>query len=207
MKNISFKALLFPALLLVINNGFAQSKRPKALPSQIVKIELIDFALSTFTGRFERVFSDRTSLQLSGSGTYQQVTLWDGLTGTFSGFAFSPEIRYYARPYFSIMAEPIAPVGIYAGIWGRYSRASLRVETEALKAEFLGGESYAGGLVFGWQCWLKFRKKPVCLMDMGVGGGYRYTDYSGRYAAKSRLIVFKQKGILPRLSLSIGLPL
>lgn len=196
-------AFLFASVCLHITSLSAQKKK---LPEQILKVSLADFYLSTATVNFEKVMNDRMSLQLGGSATYQHVSLWEELKGTFSGFAVSPELRYYGRPYYSIMIEPIAPVGIYLSAWGRYEKARMTINTATEKVDILNGSAYAGGLLFGWQFWVKFNRQPRFLLDFGLGGGYRFTDYGGRFAEKGRLIAFKQRGILPKISFCAGLP-
>ena len=202
---MKYKSSISIAFLLICHSVLSYAQNGRS-PEHTLKISLTDFYASTLTLQFENVMAKRFTVQIGSSIMYQQVSLWDNLKGTFKGFAISPEFRYYGRSYYSIMNEPIAPLGIYASIWGRYEQAGLKVETDAQKVELLGGKSYALGILLGWQFWLKFNKNPIFLIDFGMGGGYRFTDYSGRYGAKGRLISFKQKGVLPKLSLTVGIP-
>lgn len=198
MKKYILLSLLIISLL---SNSQAQDK-----PERILKTDPLALLTSTIGLRLEQVMSGQYSLQIGGSVTSQSVTLWEGLEGRASGYTINFQARRYFLPGYET-TEHIAPEGVYLGAWGRYEHLDAKLKIGGDQADMLNGAAYSGGLLAGCQFWVRYRERPLFLMDAFMGGGYKVADYSGRFAERGRLINYARSGIVPRLVVSVGIPL
>lgn len=171
------------------------------------KINPVGFLYSTLDVQYERVFTDRISAQLGASYSTKEVVIWEDLQAKLYGYSVTPEIRYYIPSRKILKNETTAPVGFYTGVWATYQilNADLAsLNNESRKTEILKLESYAGGLMVGWQAWLKIKKQPIIMLDLYTGIGYQNSNIQGRIAEKGQFLFYKNKGLSPRLGLSLG---
>jgi len=180
---------------------YAQQRPPK----QVLKVDPIAFFAATAKLDYERVLNDQITAQIGGAFTSQQITLWDDLAGRLNGYRLEGQIRRYFVPGMEI-SKPTAPEGVYLGVWAKYEalRASLKIGDD--QADILNGGAYSAGLMGGCQFWMRYKKKPYALIDVFMGGGYKASDYAGRFAESGKLIQFNRSGIVPRFGFSLGLP-
>jgi hypothetical protein len=164
----------------------------------VLKLDVIQPIFSTFGASYERFF-DKTawSVQLSGSFTSRNVTIWESLSPQLTGF--SGELQ--GRRYFESGQRDL-PTGAYAGLYGKYSGYKIHLQLPAGDVNFLDGNSKIGGILLGYQH--GFLNNLLCL-DATIGAGYHFADYSGRFSEKGRLIPsLVSNGVLPKIDLKIG---
>ncbi|MEM1326210.1 MAG: hypothetical protein AAGI23_09665 [Bacteroidota bacterium] len=195
------KYILSSLFLLMTISIWAQQK-----PDRILKVDPFALFVSSVGVHVEQVISDQYSLQVGGSFTTQSVTLWEGLEGRANGYTLNFQGRRYFLPGYE-MAGSIAPEGVYLGIWGRYEHLDTKLRIGGDKADMLNGAAYSGGVLAGCQFWVRYKKRPLFLLDAFMGTGYKVADYSGRFAEAGRLIDYARSGIVPRLVVSVGMPL
>ncbi len=183
----------------------AQHQQPSII--NVVKINPVGFFLSTLDGQFEKVITKRLTIQLGGSISTKDIELWDQLQGRIRGFSAYPELRYYIPPRIIESPNKNAPTGIYTGIWLKYQTLNVNINSKTNSAkniEILDLESYSGGVMIGWQFWIKYRKSPLLLLDIFTGIGYQNSNIYGRIAEDGQFLFYKKKGLVPKLGLSIG---
>lgn len=174
-------------------------------PERIIKIDPLALLASTIGMRVEQVLNDRISVQVGGSFTTQQVTMWEGLQGRAMGYTVNMQVRRYFLPGYET-ARTIAPEGVYIGAWGKYENLNASLKIGGEKADMLDGAAYSGGVMAGCQFWIRYKKRNLGLLDAFMGGGYKIADYSGRFSERGRLISYARSGIIPRFVVSLGLP-
>jgi hypothetical protein len=131
----------------------------------ILKANPLGLPLATVNGAIEYQFAPKISLQIGGYYTHFRFK-----ESNYSGWAVTPEIRYY------FTSQEQRPEGWYAAPFVRYSQIFLeREETDDRhelngKAQFLGG-----GIVVGHQ-WLLGEQKKV---SINVFAGPKYSQFIG----------------------------
>lgn len=195
MKTSTFNlAFIFMVFLTLTCMGTALSAQSKM---NIVKLDLIDPFLLTFTGSYERFLSDeRFSVQVSASYTQRNTTIWEDLHPKFSGFGAEIQARYYAS-----MSQRSTSKGLYLGAFGSYSQYDMNLALTDGIVNFLDGNSKFFGIAAGYQGDFK----SSLFIDLTLGAGYHIADYSGRFSERGRVIPSViSNGILPKLDFKIG---
>lgn len=172
---------------------------------KIVKIEPLALATSTLSVRYEQVMSQQFSVQLGGSFSDKAISFWDGLGGDVMGYSLNGQARYYFLPGYTTQ-EARAPEGMYVAAWGRYKYLRATMDIGGEQAEMLQGAAYSGGLLGGFQVWLRYKKHRLLLLDAYMGMGYKLADYNGRFAERGKLIAYTSSGLVPRFGVALGLP-
>ncbi|MEL6943794.1 MAG: DUF3575 domain-containing protein [Bacteroidota bacterium] len=175
-------------------------------PTRIVKVDPLALFASTISLRMEQVLNGEYSIQAGGSFTTQEVTMWEGLQGRAMGYTVNMQLRRYFVPGYE-MIQQVAPEGVYIGAWAKYEHLDAKLRIGDDQADMLNGAAYSGGVMAGCQFWIKYKKQDLALLDAFMGGGYKVADYSGRFSEKGRLINYARSGIVPRLVVSLGVPL
>jgi hypothetical protein len=198
----------------------AKSKPPKLIQTA-VKTNPVSWCLATADVAVEKVLTRQVSIQLGGTYTHQSGEIFDGLTAKINGYAVTPEMRYYWMPFSKIVA-PVAkkgkvappavaaPLSFYTAVWGRMSEYSAHVvfpDHPGQKAEIFRRKAYGGGLSFGSQFWLKFRKRPVLICDLSLGGGWSESKTELKLAERGKRIKLERKGFSPVFGFRVGLPI
>ena len=186
---------LFVGILLCVSQSFAQN-----ISSQVLKMDPVAPFLSTYSMKFERAVSDRFTVQLGGSYTYQSATVFSSIDGILKGYSAISEIRMYLQKF-----KQDVPTGIYLGIYGKKEAYAFVINLGEKSADLLDVEALSSGLELGWQFKL-FDSLPL-VVDLYLGGGYMISEFSGKFAPEGKLIYFNQNGISPRFGVSLGLPL
>ena len=160
-----------------------------------IKIGLIEPFFLTFNAAYEKFIPNSPfSVQLSGSLTQRNVTIWENIKPSLSGFSFDLQGRYYA---FHEKKK-----GIYGALFTEYSQYKLKLRIPDGDVNFLDGNSKLIGLAAGWQ--IGFASKLY--VDFTLGGGYHIADYSGRFSDKGRLLPsIVSNGILPKVDVKFGI--
>jgi hypothetical protein len=207
----------------------AVTKKPKPtgkvapkLIQTVVKTNPLSWFLATADLAFEKVLARQVSIQLAGTYTRQSGEIFDGLTAQINGYSVTPEMRYYWMP-FSKIAAPIAtkkgkvapppvaaPLSFYTAVWGRMNEYSAHVvfpDHPDQKAEIFRRKAYGGGVNFGSQFWLKFRKRPVLVCDLSLGGGWSESKTDLKLAERGKRIKLERKGFSPVFGFRVGLPI
>jgi hypothetical protein len=191
-----------------------------AVVQNIVKSNPVSWFLMTADLSWEKVLSRYISIQLAGTYTRQSGEIFDGLKANLAGYSITPEMRYYWMPFNKIVnplkkrrleSMPIAaPLSFYTAVWGKMSDYKANVEFPdhpAEKAEIFHRRAYSGGVNFGSQFWIKFRKRPIFLCDFSLGGGWVEAKTETKLAENGKRIKLERKGFTPNLGFRIGLPL
>lgn len=171
----------------------------------IVKIEPLALAASSISLHYEQVFNEQISVQIGGSISNKNIEYWDGLGGEVFAYSLSGQARYYFLPGYANQ-KAHAPEGMYVAAWGRYHYLRATMEIGGESAEMLQGASYSGGILGGFQVWLRHKKQNLLLLDAYMGTGYKIADYDGRFAERGKLIAYTSSGIVPRFGLALGVP-
>lgn len=194
MKTNTFNPIFCFIVLLILSCTYsgvsAQSKK------NIVKLDLIDPFLLTFTGSYERFLTDeRFSFQVSASYTQRSTTIWEDLRPDLKGFGGEIQARYYAPTNGNF------PNGLYLGAFGSYSQYDMILAVPDGIVNFLDGNSKFFGIAAGYQ----WDFKSSLFVDLTLGAGYHIADYSGRFSERGRLIPSViSNGVLPKLDFKIG---
>ncbi len=127
------KIVLLPFFVCMMSSGIIYAQK-----SNIVKTSLTSPFLRTFVLAYERAVNENIGTQLgfyyTGASTFDT---------RFSGFAITPEFRYY------LSEEKQAPNGAFIAPFFRYQNFSLEDESETpASATFTG---IGGGIVVGIQ--------------------------------------------------------
>lgn len=186
----------------------------------IVKSNPVSWFLMTADVAWEKVLSRYVSIQLAGTYTRQSGEVFDGLQANLAGYSVTPEMRYYWMPFNKVINpvgkkrlenKPIAaPLSFYTAVWGKMSDYKANVEFPDHpdeKAEIFHRRAYSGGVNFGSQFWVKFRKRPVLLCDFSLGGGWVEAKTETKLAENGKRIKLNRKGFTPNFGFRIGLPL
>lgn len=165
--------------------------------------------VSPFTGGIgmglETPVAGRFNVALNAEYGLQQVDMWEGLQGDYSSIKGVLEGRAYPfRPELTGPADYF--YGPYTGFWVRYQQTDVQGRLPDGAFELLNGETYASGLMIGWQFNL-LKKFPGFLIDLSAGAGYQTASMTGKLNAGSRSIPFVHKGFVPRLTCTMGLSL
>jgi hypothetical protein len=151
MKNVPL-FFLTSLLLLVCGESFAQVRRndrPTRISetsaySNIIKINPLSLAGSTGSFAYERVINEQMSGQLGF--LFTRYSGWVTGGRTLSGFAITPEFRYYLTG--------AAPQGFFVAPFLRYRRTSLEGDVTVQGRTFEGTlqmNTYGGGVLVGGQ--------------------------------------------------------
>lgn len=162
-----------------------------------ISISPSHFLISTLDVGIERKMNAQTGLMLRGNVGFRNLTLWEGLGGKYKNFG----ARLEARHYFKSRNEML--MGAYVTLWGSMNRASLTATIAKKEYELVSSSNNKIGAGLGWKFNL-FRKFPGVNMDIQVGGGYKFGEVKGKYAEKSRSIIFKDNGFVPTIAVNIG---
>ncbi len=87
----------------------------------IIKTSLTSFALRTFHLNYERVVTQKITVQLGAFYSFFGGNSINGSTNdsnTFGGFGITPEIRFYPKG--------VAPMGFFVGVSPRYQRYTFK---------------------------------------------------------------------------------
>jgi Protein of unknown function (DUF3575) len=164
----------------------------------IIKLDVIQPIFSTFGLSYERVLPNDWSVQLHGSYTYRDITIWESLQPKFTGFA----AELQARRYFPAANRDL-PTGVFAGAYGKYAQYQMNMVIPAGKINFLDGNSKIFGVLLGYQH--GFWENRFCV-EVCLGGGYHIADYKGKLSERGRIIPsIISNGILPKIDLKIGI--
>jgi hypothetical protein len=177
--------------------------------------------LATADVAVEKVLTRQVSIQLGGTYTHQSGEIFDGLTAKINGYSVTPEMRYYWMPFSKIVAPAAkkgkvtppavaAPLSFYTAVWGRMNEYSAHVvfpDHPGQKAEIFRRKAYGGGVSFGSQFWLKFRKRPVLICDLSLGGGWSESKTELKLAEHGKRIKLERKGFSPVFGFRVGLPI
>lgn len=148
MKKI--KLILLSILLVIFSLGAtAQTK------SNVLKTNLFSPILKTYWLSYEHLLNESTGIQLGFFYTGVGI----GSTN-FSGFALTPEARFY-------LSESAAPKGIYVAPGLRYSSFSLTDDGTTDKATY---SAFGAALIVGAQTLLK----DVVTIEAYVGPAYSF---------------------------------
>jgi hypothetical protein len=120
-------------ILFLAGTGFAQAQEK----SNVVKTSLVSPFLNTYVLAYERALNEDMGLQM---GFYYSGASTLGVN--FSGFALTPEFRYY------LSDEKTAPNGAFIAPYLRYQNFTLDEDTGTSSATFTG---FGGGLLLGVQ--------------------------------------------------------
>lgn len=162
-KLITLSAMMFIMAVAVVN---AQTK------SNIIKTSLTSIFLKTVNLDYEHALNDNSSVQLGVY--YTGASLFDG---SFSGFAITPEYRYY------LSASKTAPNGAYVAPW-------LRFQNFSAKSGTLNTETYAKGTIsivsLGLCVGVQRTFKEKISLGAYIGPGYyfpnvKYEDSNGSF--------------------------
>lgn len=134
--------------------------------------------------------TDRISLLAQGHIGFKNIQLWETLEGRYRNFGGQVQFRnyigrnsgFYGGPYWSAFLKGHS-VSVFATLHEK-------------KYEMVHSRGLTPGLGMGWKFALS-RKIPNITLDVSLGAGYRLGNVSGRYAAQSRSIIFKDQGIVP----------
>ncbi len=137
------------AILLVVF-GIGASAQTK---SNVVKTNIFSPLVKTYWLSYEHLFDENKGMQLGFFYTGINVG-----TTNFSGFALTPEARFY-------LSESPAPKGIYLAPGLRYSNFSLTDDGSTDKATY---STFGGALVVGAQTLLK----DVITLEAYLGPSY-----------------------------------
>ncbi len=191
-----------------------------AVIQNIVKSNPVSWFLMTADLSWEKVLSRYISIQLAGTYTRQSGEVFDGLKANLAGYSITPEMRYYWMPFNKIVNPvkkkrqetiPIAaPLSFYTAVWGKMSDYKANIEFPDHpdeKADIFHRRAYSGGVNFGSQFWVKFRKHRVLLCDLSLGGGWVEVKTETKLAEYGKRIKLERKGFMPNIGFRIGVPL
>jgi len=148
MKKIKF--ILLSILIVLFSLGAtAQTK------SNVLKTNLFSPILKTYWLSYEHLLNESTGIQLGFFYTGVGI----GSTN-FSGFALTPEARFY-------LSESAAPKGIYVAPGLRYSSFSLTDDGTTDKATY---SAFSAALIVGAQTLLK----DIITLEAYVGPAYSF---------------------------------
>ena len=85
------KTITLFILLLCLSSAYSQYSKPE----RIVKLDPFALFASTLGVRFEQVMNGQYSVQVGGSFTTQEVTMWEGLQGRANGYTINMQLRRY----------------------------------------------------------------------------------------------------------------
>lgn len=159
-----------------------------------ISVAPVSFAISTFDLGLERQMTGRSSLMATGSFGFRDITLWESVAGDYLQYGGKLAYRGY------LGKDPDASG---SGLWGPYasgwisaSMAKVDVTLQQKEYTMVKSQGLMPGVELGWKFPL-IRRWPNLTMDLSVGGGYKFGTVSGRYAEKSRSLLFKDNGIVP----------
>lgn len=137
MKKVASVLMVSLMLLLIALPVRAQDDPPKTL----IKLNLLSPLVRTGSFFIERAINDDSSVQLG--------LLYTGFSieeTKFSGFAVTPEFRYYLSDKY------VAPRGVFIAPFARFQSFNLTEDISDGKATFT---SFGGGLLVGTQTMFK----------------------------------------------------
>ncbi len=148
---------------------FAVAVNAQGLKQNVIKTSLTSIFLKTYVLDYERAFNQNMSFQLGFY--YTGSKLFDG---NFSGFALTPEFRYY------LSNERTAPDGAYVAPYFRYQHFGAE-SGSVMDDNFSKGNLniLSGGLVVGVQ--RTFKDKIT--LEAFIGPGF----YSPRFSSTDGL--------------------
>ena len=161
------KLLTLSAIMLIMTVVSVNAQK-----SNIIKTSLTSIFLKTVNLDYEHALNESSSLQLGVY--YTGASLYDS---KFSGFAITPEYRYY------LSASKTAPNGAYVAPWLRYQNFSAKSGTQ-------GMETYAKGTVnivsLGLCVGVQRTFKDKISLGAYIGPGYyfpsvKYEDSTGTF--------------------------
>ncbi len=202
------KYILLSGLLLFALSISAQSRANHPKKSNFLRssnpytlsFSPVHFAFSTLDVGIERKMDQQTGLMLRGSAGFRNTTLWEGLGGTYKNYTARLEFRHYFQ------RQENSSMGAYTTLWSSAHRATFTTELAKKKYELVRSSGFKIGAGVGWKFNL-LRKWPGISIDLQVGGAYKLGEVKGKYAEKSRSVIFKDKGFLPAAGLQFGFQL
>lgn len=201
MKHVFFMALSLGLATSV--SAQVKSRRATTLISPnpySISISPVHFAFSTLEAGIERKMDDQTTLMLRGAFGFRKIAIWEGLGGHYGNYAARLEMRHY----FNVREN--MPTGAYSALWCGVHKAKFSTTLANKKYELVNSTGMKIGIGIGWK-FNFLRRWPGINLDIQVGGGYKLGKVKGRYAEKSRSIIFKDKGIIPAAALQLGFQL
>jgi hypothetical protein len=200
MKNLFTPALM--CLLFLVGSASLATAQSKEYPSNVIKINPLSLFLGAVNVQFEHKTGEKQSVQL---GAYYFNNEFFGTR--FSGFAFTPEYRFYLTDN--------STKGLFVGPYVRYESLSVEVDYTTTTVDNNGnlifvndkakatGTGIGGGGIIGYQWQFgRFALEPY----FGLGfSNYNYTYRDNATAAQFNLRRFESGIKLSRVGMSIGL--
>lgn len=184
-------------LFIVMLTALWQTSPLLAQRNNIVKVNYSSLPAQVVGGAYERVVSERVSLQISGWKSFNERGISVAKTALEEGYAWVPEIRYY----FSRKA----PQGVYMGGFCRYRKASFELDDEGYSHAQV--RTYSIGPLLGAQA---LALKQRLAFDFLLGLHLNSHDFSsddGRgiesYRSGGDMMMLSRAGI--RFAASLGL--
>ena len=141
--------------------------------------------------------SENLSLTIRGTTGYRHVTIWEGAQGKYFMYGGKLEGRRYLNHKEGFLRGP------YCNLWTEAHNASFFTMIGEERYKVVGSSGFTTGAGGGW----KFNITPKwqgITFDIQIGAGYRVGEVSGRYAEKSRSVIFKDNGLVPAFSVNLG---
>ncbi|MEZ4605216.1 MAG: DUF3575 domain-containing protein [Bacteroidales bacterium] len=142
------KATLFAVLGLLLSTGLMAQKKSN------IKTDLLSPIIRTYVLKFETAISENSSIQV---GALYTNFLLGSDAGDFSGFAVTPEFRYY-------LSETPAPNGTYIAPNVRYMKHTV--------TDLNGDTGSLSSLGFGLNLGKQLVAKDIFVVDAWFGPTY-----------------------------------
>lgn len=188
-KTIFLLFTLMPALNLAAQNSSSRPS-PSSFPAYSFFWSPVSLVAGTMDVGGEVGVADRISLMAQGHIGFKNIQLWEALEGRYRNFGGQIQFRNYIGKN----------SGFYGGpYWNAFLKGhsvSVFGTLQEKEYEMVHSRGLTPGLGMGWKFILS-RKIPNITLDVSLGAGYRLGNVSGRYAAQSRSIIFKDQGIVP----------
>ncbi len=123
--------------------------------------------------------------------------LLEGLGGKYRNFGGRVEIRKY------FTSKPESIQGLYTSGWIKIHRVNVIATIQKKDYVLVKSQGFTSGVGLGWK-FPVVRKFPELNLDLNIGGGYKLGKVSGRYAEKSKNILFKDIGFVPDFNIQVG---
>lgn len=191
------KVIIFCFLLLVCFS-YAFGQKARSHHKFILKHNPVGLLFSTAVFGVEVPMGRKISFEADISGTYRNVDFWDEITGQLSGYGFSGQLKYYLYD---------SPLGVHFDLVGQYSDYQAIAKWGEDRVPLIDGHTILTGASLGWQTWVYLGGRKAFMVDVFLGANYQWSTFDGRFAPKTRTILFKTEGILPRFGLSLGIPI
>lgn len=176
------------------NRRGSKSNLPLAGSYQF-SIAPVPLAYSTLDAGVERQMNARTGLLAQGHIGFRNIQLWESLGGKYFNVGGKLEYRQYLGRH--------GLQGPYLAAWMKGQDARVRATLQKKDYTLMRSQSLTPGAGVGWKFPLT-RKWPNVTFDISIGGGYRFGKVNGRFAEKSRSVLFKDRGLVPAIGFRIG---